>query len=403
MTEQHDTRGPASLELHGAAFQSDPHAALRACAERHWYADTMMGPAILGFDEVQAVIQSRQFRTPGADFLAMQGITSGPLVALMQGLLLNTDGAAHDRVRRLVSKAFTGPRVEAYRATIRATAERLADGLVGGTHDFVAEFADPLGLRVLGGFVGIPIDAVARVAGWSADIGLLFGMNVVENSPRIEAALTALNAYIDDLLAARRADPADDLLSGLIAAEEAGDLLSDAELRAMIITLMSAGHHTTVRQLGNAMATFLGHPEQWQLLRADPSLAAQAAEEVVRHSPAAVLGVPRIAKAEVVLRERTFAPGTCVFPITGAANRDPRMFSEPDRFDITQRRRPHLTYGGGIHHCLGVALARAELQESLLALSARLRAPEAAGPATWYPPTEAVYGPISLPVRDASA
>ena len=208
MTEQHDTRGPASLELHGAAFQSDPHAALRACAERHWYADTMMGPAILGFDEVQAVIQSRQFRTPGADFLAMQGITSGPLVALMQGLLLNTDGAAHDRVRRLVSKAFTGPRVEAYRATIRATAERLADGLVGGTHDFVAEFADPLGLRVLGGFVGIPIEAVARVAGWSADIGLLFGMSVVENSPRIEAALTALNAYIDDLLAAPVTRPA---------------------------------------------------------------------------------------------------------------------------------------------------------------------------------------------------
>lgn len=400
MTEPQSSEGPALLELHGAAFQSDPHAALRECAQRHWYANTMMGPAILGFDEVQAVIQSRQFRTPGVDFLAMQGITTGPLVALMQGLLLNTDGAAHDRVRRLVSKAFTGPRVEAYRATIRETAQTLAAGLGEGTHDFVAEFADPLGLRVLGGFVGIPIEAVARVAGWSSDIGLVFGMSVPEHAPRIEAALTALNGYIDELLAARRADPADDLLSGLIAAEEAGDLLTDAELRSMIITLMSAGHHTTVRQLGNAMATFMANPDQWQLLRADPSLAAQAAEEVVRHSPAAVLGVPRIAKSEVVLREQTFAPGTCVFPITGAANRDPRMFSEPDRFDITQRRRPHLTYGGGIHHCLGIALARAELQESLLALSAHLRAPQAAGPATWYPPTEAVYGPITLPIRD---
>jgi cytochrome P450 len=402
MTEPQSSEGPALLELHGAAFQSDPHAALRVCAQRHWYANTMMGPAILGFDEVQAVIQSRQFRTPGVDFLAMQGITTGPLVALMQGLLLNTDGAAHDRVRRLVSKAFTGPRVEAYRATIRETAQTLAAGLGEGTHDFVAEFADPLGLRVLGGFVGIPIEAVARVAGWSSDIGLVFGMSVPEHAPRIEAALTALNVYIDELLAARRADPADDLLSGLIAAEEAGDLLTDAELRSMIITLMSAGHHTTVRQLGNAMATFMANPDQWQLLRADPSLAAQAAEEVVRHSPAAVLGVPRIAKSEVVLREQTFAPGTCVFPITGAANRDPRMFSEPDRFDITQRRRPHLTYGGGIHHCLGIALARAELQESLLALSAHLRAPQAAGPATWYPPTEAVYGPITLPIRDGA-
>lgn len=401
MTERETSEGPAALELHGAAFQSDPHAALRACAQRHWYADTIMGPAILGFEEVQSVIQSRQFRTPGVDFLAMQGITSGPLVGLMQGLLLNTDGAAHDRVRRLVSKAFTGPRVEAYRATIRETARSLAAGLVEGTHDFVAEFADPLGLRVLGGFVGIPIDAVARVAGWSSDIGLVFGMSVPEHAPRIEAALTALNAYIDELLAARRADPTDDLLSGLIAAEEAGDLLTDAELRSMILTLMSAGHHTTVRQLGNAMAAFLANPEQWQRLREDPSLAAQAAEEVVRHSPASVLGVPRIAKSEVVLRERTFAAGTCVFPVTGAANRDPRVFSEPDRFDITQRRRPHLTYGGGIHHCLGVALARAELQESLLALSAHLRAPQADGAGRWYPPTEAVYGPITLPIRDA--
>jgi cytochrome P450 len=143
MTEPQSSEGPALLELHGAAFQSDPHAALRVCAQRHWYANTMMGPAILGFDEVQAVIQSRQFRTPGVDFLAMQGITTGPLVALMQGLLLNTDGAAHDRVRRLVSKAFTGPRVEAYRATIRETAQTLAAGLGEGTHDFVAEFARP--------------------------------------------------------------------------------------------------------------------------------------------------------------------------------------------------------------------------------------------------------------------
>lgn len=400
MTDGHDTQGPALLELHGPAFLGDPHATLRACAQQHWYANTMMGPAILGFEEVQAVVQSRQFRTPGVDFLAMQGITSGPLVGLMQGLLLNTDGAAHDRVRRLVSKAFTGPRVEAYRANIRAIARELAAGLRDGEHDFVAEFADPLGLRVLGGFVGIPIDAVARVAGWSADIGLVFGMSVPEHAPRIEAALTALSGYIDELLAARRGAPTDDLLSGLIAAEEAGDLLSDAELRAMIITLMSAGHHTTVRQLGNAMAAFIAHPEQWQALRADPSLAAQAAEEVVRFAPAAVLGVPRIAKAEVVVRERSFAPGTCVFPITGAANRDPRVFTDPDRFDITVRRPAHLTYGGGIHHCLGIALARAELQESLLALTAVLRAPEAAGPARWYPPTEAVYGPICLPIRD---
>ncbi len=390
----------APLDLHGASFNKDPHGTLRRCREQHWYASTPMGPAILGYDEVQAVLQHRQFRTPGTDFLAMQGITTGPLVGLMQGLLLNTDGPAHDRVRRLVSKAFTGPRVEAFRPRLRALAGSLADRLTSGTHDFVAEFADPFGLHALGEFVGIPLDTVTQVARWTEDIGLVFSMSVPEHAPRIEAALQALDGYIDALLRTRRAAPRDDLLSGLIAAEESGDLLTDLELRSMLITLMSAGHHTMVRQLGHALAAFVAAPQQWQRLRADPSLAAQAAEEVVRLSPASLLGVPRIAKADVVLHGLTIRAGTCVLPITGAANRDPRVFTDPDHIDITLKRRPHLTYGGGIHHCLGISLARAGLQESLLALSARLRAPQLAGPADWHPPTDAVYGPRTLPIHD---
>lgn len=214
---------------------------------------------------------------------------------------------------------------------------------------------------------------------------------------------TAVDAYIDGLLAARRARPEPDLLSGLIAAEEAGDLLSDAELRSMIITLMAAGHHTTVRQIGAAMAVFMAHPAQWQALREDPSLVHKAAEEVARFSPTIVLGVPRIAKTEVVLRERTIAAGSCVMSVIGAANRDPRVFEEPDTFDIRVSRRTSLTYGGGIHHCLGIALARAEIQEALLALSRRLAAPEPVGESAWYPPSEMGHGPITLPIRDAGA
>ncbi len=400
MTEQGTA---ARLDVHGAAFQGEPYPTLRACATQHWYADTMMGPAILGYEELHSVMYSRQFRTPGADFLAMQGITEGPLVTLIRGLLLSTDGEAHDRVRRLVSKAFTGPRVEAFRPRLRALAGSLADKLSAGEHDFMAEFADPFGLHALGEFVGIPVEALAQVAGWTADIGLIFGMSVGQHAPRIMAAQAALDGYIDELLEARRSQPRADLLSALIAAEEAGDLLSDAELRSMIITLMAAGHHTTVRQLGAAMAVFMAHPEQWQALREDPSLAPRAAEEVARHSPTIVLGVPRIAKAQVVLRELTIAEGSCVMPVIGAANRDPRVFAEPDRFDIRAVRRTSLTYGGGIHHCIGIALARAELQEALLALSSRLRAPETAGPAPWHPPSEMGYGPVTLPLRDAGA
>jgi len=391
------------LDLYGAWFQQDPHAALRACRDQSFYADTALGPAILGYEEVQAVTTSRQFRTPGADFLAMQGISSGPLLTMMQGFLLNTDGAPHDRVRRLVSKTFTGSRVESFRPTLRALAQELAAGLGGKSSDFVAAFADPFALRALCTFVGIPVAEAEQVARWTSDISLVFGMSVAQHVTRIQSALAQLNLYVDELLRARRAAPGDDLLSALIAAEETGDLLSDAELRSLLVTFLAAGHHTTESQLGNAMVAFMAHPEQWQLLRQSPLLVATAAEEVVRYCPASVLGVPRIAKAEFVLRELVVAAGSCVLPITGAANRDPQVFAAADRFDITARRRVHLTFGGGIHYCLGAALARAELQEALLALSQRLQRPQPTGPATWLPPTEAVYGPVSLPLHDAAA
>lgn len=388
------------LDLHGEPFQRDPHAALRAARARGWLARTALGPAILSYHEVHAVLASRDMRTPGADFLLMQGITEGPMLAAMQGFLLNTDGPAHDRVRRLVSKAFTGPRVEAYRATLHALADAMAAALAArGRFEFMADFASPYARAGLCGFVGIPEEAHARVHQWTADLGLIFGMEVSRHRARIEQALAGLDACIDGLVAERRREPRGDLLSALIAAREDSDQLTDAELRSLIMSLMSAGHHTTTMQLGNAMVAFLAHPEQWQRLRGDPALLAQAAEEVVRFAPAALLGVPRLAKADIELRGVRIPAGSVVVPLTGAANRDPEAFDDPDVFDITRGRpRPIMTYGAGIHHCLGVALARAEIQEALGALARHLPAFRGDGEATWLPPTEAVYGPLTLPL-----
>jgi cytochrome P450 len=167
----------------------------------------------------------------------------------------------HDRVRRLVSKAFTVRRVEDFRPAIRGIAEELAaDMALGDECDFVAAFADPFALRVLCRFVGIPEDVQAEVRDWTADVGLIFGFSVEEHRTRIEAALRNLDGFIDELLDARRQAPRDDLLSALIAAEEAGELLTDAELRSMVITLISAGHGTMQHQLGNAMSAFMAHP-----------------------------------------------------------------------------------------------------------------------------------------------
>lgn len=388
------------LDLHGEQFQRDPHAALRDARARGWLARTVLGPAILSYDEVHAVLASRDLRTPGADFLRMQGITEGPMITAMEGFLLNTDGRAHDRVRRLVAKAFTGPRVEAYRATLQALADDLAAALAArGRFEFMADFANPYARGGLCGFIGIPEEAHARVQQWTSDLGLIFGMEASRHRVRIEHALAELDACIDGLVAERRREPRGDLLSALIAAREDTDQLGDAELRSLIMSLMSAGHHTTMVQLGNAMVAFLAHPDQWRRLRGEPGLLAQAAEEVVRFAPAALLGVPRLAKVDVELRGVRIPAGSLVVPLTGAANRDPAAFDEPEVFDITRaRRRSIMTYGAGIHHCLGVALARVEIQEALGALARHLPGLRSDGEATWVPPTEAVHGPLTLPL-----
>jgi cytochrome P450 len=384
-----------SLQLYGTAFRADPYGELARVRDQGWHAETEIGIAVLRHTEVQQLLQLPHLRTPGADFLALQGITEGPLVDTMRGFLLNTDGDAHARVRRLVSHAFTTRRVEQFRPVVAGIAESLVAELAQvGRCDFVDAFARPFALRVLYTFVGIPLDRSQDVQRWTSDVGLLFGMDVAGHADRITAALAGLDTFLDDLLERRRSEPRDDLLSALVT----DGRLTDAELRSMLVTLMSAGQGTVQHQLGNAMAAFLADPEQWRLLGDRPDLAARAAEEVVRYCPSALLGVPRIAKSDVTINGLTFPAGSCVLPVTGAANRDPLTFPAANTFDITRTGAPHLTYGGGIHFCLGAALARVELQESLPRLAAALRAPRADGTADWLPPTEAVYGPTRLPI-----
>ncbi len=387
------------LDLYGEEFRSDPYGLLHRLRQESWHAQCAIGVAVLRYSDIQALLSLRQLRTPGADFLAMQGITAGPMVDTMRGFLLNTDGEPHHRVRRLVGKAFTVRRVDDFRPTVAAIADELIDEMLQSTEtDFVAAFADPFALRVLCRFVGIPENVQADVVDWTADVGLLFGLNVAENAERIEAALGHLTGYLDDLLAQRRAAPRNDLLSALIAAEEGGQLLTDTELRLMVITLLSAGHGTMRHQLGNAMHAFIAHPEQWELLAAQPDLAIQAAEEVVRFCPSALLGLPRIAKTEFTYRDLDFPAGACLLPLPGSAHPDPAVCADPGTLDLTRRRPTHLTFGGGIHYCLGAALARVELQEALPRLASRLAEPHETGPPSWLAPTEAVYGPVTLPL-----
>ena len=201
--------------------------------------------------------------------------------------------------------------------------------------------------------------------------------------PSIEAALQGLYACVDDLLAERRAAPGPDLISALIAAEEAGDQLSDAELRVMVSALVFAGQDTTRNQLGCALATFLAHPAQWVLLAEAPALAARAVEEIMRVRPSVPV-IWRVAAEDFEFEGLRIAAGTFLSMFVAAAHTDPRVFGTAE-FDISLERPAQLTFGGGIHYCLGAPLARAEMEEALPILAARLPTPELAGSVRWRP------------------
>lgn len=381
------------------AYDADVHSAHRRARGQSWYATTPTGLLMLDYDSVHWLLHDRRWRELGADALAAAGITEGPLWDWFHEIMSNQEGEDHTRLRRLVSRAFTPRQVERLRPVMRLTAEELLDGFAPkGACEFVSAFAAPYPVRVIGSLVGVPDEDFARFHAWSRDLSLAFGSRIAEELSRIEAALGSLADYVDDLIASRRRHPGDDLTSALVAVEEEGDRLSPSELRAMITVLIFGGQDTTQCQLACAMATFLRHPEPWQRLADRPELAPAAAEEVLRFEPAGS-GSPRVAKEDVEYRGLRIPKGTVALPSGPAANRDPKVYPDPDRFDIERMHaRPMLTFGGGVHYCLGAALARAEIAEALPLLAKRMPDPAPDGEAVWRQGA-LIRGPETLPVR----
>jgi cytochrome P450 len=224
---------------------------------------------------------------------------------------------------------------------------------------------------------------------------------VADEQARLLCAIEEMNAYIDRLVEARcrRGLSGDDLVTELIRAEVDGDRLSYDELRMLVSALLTAGTDTTRNQLAAAIEAFVEHPRQWERLRHQPALVAAAVDEVLRYCPI-VLGVYREAVDDAVIAGVTIPAGTFVHVLTSAANRDPRAFEAPARFDIARTGpEPHLAFGGGIHHCLGAHLAKVEMAEALAEMSRRWSRIEADGPTSWKSRAGAISGPRTVPVR----
>ncbi len=304
-----------------------------------------------------------------------QGITSGPLWDKLTHSLLGIEGAAHRRVRSVVSKAFT-PRASArLHDTIVAVINDLIDRVAAdGRCDVVSDIARPYPVPVICALLGAPRRDWEQFSRWADDIFTAFTLNPDGiDEERVMRAWGELDDYVDDMVAERRRAPREDLLSDLIRAEQDGDRLSADELRMLAGGLLLAGTDTTRNQLAASVDALVEHPDQWVLLAERPGLAAQAVEETIRHAPS-VGGTLRVTTHDTVLADVLFPAGTLVLLNTFAANRDTAVYDEPERFDMLREGAPAvLTFGGGIHYCLGANLARLELCEALRILTHRMR------------------------------
>lgn len=311
--------------------------------------------------------------------------------------LLALDPPDHDRLRRLAQPTFAPRRLEQYRVTAEKVTARLLDA-AGDEFDLVADLAAPLPITVIGELLAIPDVDAPRFARWGRTLGAaLDGVQSVRHAHALAAASADLRALFADLVDRRRADPGDDVVSGLVGALDRGELTLD-ELVALATLLLVAGFETTTNLVGNAVRALQSTPGQWAALRDDPSLAAAAIEETLRFDPPVQL-TARFAHADLAFGGVELRRDTGVLVLLAAAGRDPAAHDDPDRFDLhREQRTAHLAFSGGVHYCLGAGLARLEGAVALRLLAERRPRLRTAG--RIVPRTATVLrGPVRYPVR----
>ncbi|MDP7703972.1 cytochrome P450 [Mycobacterium sp. TY815] len=358
------------------------------------------GPEVLSYHLVRSVLRDGRFQIPPGLNLVVQGITSGPLWDKVMNSLLCLEGDAHHRLRSLTSKAFTPRATLRLHDTMVAVMNDLIDQVADTRHcDVVNDLARPYPVPIICALLGAPREDWQRFSLWADQIFKAFSFiaGVSEIEPDVMRAWGELDDYVDEMVARRRHSLTEDLLSELIRAEDDGDRLNPAELRMLAGGLLLAGTDTTRNQLAASVHVLCEHPDQWDLLAERPELAMRAVEETMRHSPIAC-GTLRLVTEDAEIDGYLFPAGTMVLVNTAAANRDPSVYDDPEHVDITREGAPAiLTFGGGIHYCLGANLARRELAEALTVLTGRIQNPRIVGPAPWKPMVS-LSGPLSLPI-----
>ena len=368
----------ASFDQHDPAFIADPYpafAAMRAQGEVHWHEE--MGVAVaVSHAAASAVLRHRSLGRIWTDAKPLDRFASFNL--LHRNSLLENEPPTHSRLRRLVAAAFGRGHVERLRPWIAELADRLVDELVAkitseGQADLLSHVAAPLPVEVIAELLGVPAGDRALLQPWSNAIVKMYEYGLAEDKQAAaEHAAEEFVAYLRDLVALRRASPGDDLVSDLVAVTDTdGAKLTEDELVATAVLLLMAGHEATVNVIGNGVQALMNHPDEWRRLVDDHSLLPTAVEELIRYDSPLQL-FERTATEPVTIAGYRVEPGRKIAALLGAAARDPKVFTDPDTFDITRDPNPHLGFGMGIHYCLGAPLARIEVQAALSSLARKL-------------------------------
>ncbi len=386
------------------ALQRDPYAVYRALRDRGAVQRTLGAWVVSRYEDVAFVLRDPRFSVnrsvlPPFKLMRWAARKSPDFVNIIERSLLVLDPPAHTRVRSLVNKAFTPRRVQALRPRIEAIAdELLLAAKPRGEMELIRDFAHPLPVVVIAELLGVPSEDREKFRLWSNDVVQILDPLSAGGIGPAKRAATALGDYFREMLAQRRREPRDDLLSAMLVAEEDGSTLGEAELVPLATLLLAAGHETTSNLIGNAVLALLAHPGERKRLQEDPSLLPSAVDEFLRYD-APVQGTDRVATEDLELHGKRIRKGQVVVALLGSANRDERRFAEPDRFDVGRADNRHLAFGNGVHFCLGAPLARLEAEVAIGALLRHF--PHFTGPAEPIPRRSSVVlrGPLAVPLR----
>jgi cytochrome P450 len=362
-------------------FKANPYpfyAQMRAESPVYQLGVPLKGKAwfVARYDDVTALLKDDRFIKDESNAQikaqkAKQRLTPNFLKPIMRNMLM-LDGDDHTRLRGLVHKGFTPRIIEDMRVGIETLTNELIDQVAArGSMDLIEDFALPIPTTVIAQMLGVPLEDRHKFHQWSAAV-VAAGSGSTFATLRAIPALYAFVNYIRGLVKLRRAEPQDDLISALIAAQEAGDQLSEDELVGMIFLMLIAGHETTVNLIGNGTLALLEHPDQLALLRDNPVLAKSAVEELLRFTSPVETADERFTREDVMIAGVTIPQGSLVYGVIASANRDPQQFDNPDTLDITRANNKHLAFSQGIHYCLGAPLARMEAQIAFNTLLHRL-------------------------------